>query len=206
MSKKLDPKNVELFLLDNPSFFESRESLVSELNFKHSSSSAASLLERQVKKLREEHKNLISMLSSFMETASTNESLFNKSKDLILKILDSKTRDEIVNTVEACFVKEFKVDKCCMKFFKGKQLDDIENTIGLSLHKGAIHCGSLSAEKTETFFNDREIESMVIAVLVLKNEICLLMLGSFERTKYLGDEDTTFIEYIRDVLEKKLTQ
>ena len=69
MSKKLDPKNVELFLLDNPSFFESRESLVSELNFKHSSSSAASLLERQVKKLREEHKNLISMLSSFMKTA-----------------------------------------------------------------------------------------------------------------------------------------
>ena len=47
---------------------------------------------------------------------------------------------------------------------------------------------------------------MVVAVLVLENEICLLMLGSFERTKYLGDEDTTFIEYIRDVLEKKLTQ
>ena len=206
MNKKLDPKNVELFLLDNPSFFESRESLVSELNFKHSSSSAASLLERQVKKLREEHKNLISMLSSFMETASTNESLFNKSKDLILKILDSKTRDEIVNTVEACFVKEFKVDKCFMKFFKGKQLDDIENTIGLSLHKGAIFCGSLSAEKTVILFNDHKIESMVVAVLVLKNEICLLMLGSFERTKYLGDEDTTFIEYIRDVLEKKLTQ
>ena len=110
-----------------------------------------------------------------------------------------------VNTVEACFVKEFKVDKCCMKFFKGKQLDDIENTIGLSLHKGTIYCGSLSAEKTVTLFNDHKIESMVVAVIVLKNEICLLMLGSFERTKYLGDEDTTFIEYIRDVLEKKLT-
>jgi len=32
----------------------------------------------------------------------------------------------------------------------------------------------------------------------------LLKLGSYDRTKYLGDEDTTFIEYIRDVLEKKL--
>ena len=35
--------------------------------------------------------------------------------------------------------------------------------------------------------------------------IQLLKLGSYDRTKYLGDEDTTFIEYIRDILEKKLT-
>ena len=86
MSKKLDPKDVELFLLDNLDFFKSRESLVGELSFKHSSSSAASLLERQVKKLREDHKSLISLLSSFIETASVNEDLFNKSKDLTLKI------------------------------------------------------------------------------------------------------------------------
>ena len=45
---------------------------------------------------------------------------------------------------------------------------------------------------------------MVVTVVVTKNEIGLLMLGSYNRTKYLGDEDTTFIEYIRDVLEKKL--
>ena len=45
---------------------------------------------------------------------------------------------------------------------------------------------------------------MVVTVVVAKNEIGLLMLGSYNRTKYLGDEDTTFIEYIRDVLEKKL--
>ena len=55
------------------------------------------------------------------------------------------------------------------------------------------------------FFNgDEKIESLVIAVIVLQEEIGLLKLGSYDRTKYLGDEDTTFIEYIRDVLEKKL--
>ena len=43
MSKELDPKDVELFLLDNLDFFESRESLVGELKFKHSSASAASI-------------------------------------------------------------------------------------------------------------------------------------------------------------------
>ena len=55
-------------------------------------------------------------------------------------------------------------------------------------------------------FDDIKVESMVIAVIVAENEIGLLMLGSYDRSKYLGDEDTTFIQYIRDVLEKKLSR
>jgi uncharacterized protein YigA (DUF484 family) len=47
---------------------------------------------------------------------------------------------------------------------------------------------------------------MVISVVLVESQIGLLMLGSYDRSKYLGDEDTTFIEYIRDVLEKKLSK
>ena len=206
MSKKLDSKEVELFLLDNLDFFETRESLVSEMSFKHSSSSASSILERQVNKLREDHKSLINMLTSFMETASINEDLFNKSKNLTLQILESSTRKQIINKVENSFSKDFKVDKPLLKFHKSKKIDELEKLTGLSLHKGAIHCGSLSSEKMNVLFNDKKIGSMVVAVIVVGDEIGLLMLGSFDRSKYLGDEDTTFIEYIRDVLEKKLAK
>ena len=206
MSNELDPKDVELFLLDNLDFFESRESLVGELKFKHSSASAASILERQVKKLREEHKNLMDLLSSFMKTASTNEDLFNKSKDLTLEILDSVTKQEIINVVESSFSNDFKVDKCSFEFYKNNEIQEIENITGLSFHKGAIHCGSFSSEKMNVLFKDESIQSMVVAVVVIKNEIGLLKIGSFDRAKYLGDEDTTFIQYIRDILEVKLTK
>ena len=206
MSKELDPKDVELFLLDNLDFFESRESLVGELKFKHSSASAASILERQVKRLREEHKNLMDLLSSFIKTASTNEDLFNKSKDLTLEILDSVTKQEIINVVESSFSNDFKVDKCSFEFYKNNEIQEIENITGLSFHKGAIHCGSFSSEKMNVLFKDESIQSMVVAVVVIKNEIGLLKIGSFDRAKYLGDEDTTFIQYIRDILEVKLTK
>ena len=204
MNKKLDPRDVELFLLENLNFFESRESLVGELNFKHSSSSASSILERQVKKLREEHKNLMDLLSSFIKTASINEDLFNKSKELTLKILGSNSKKEIVSIVESSFSDDFLVDECLLDFYKSKEIDDIENSTGLSLHKGAIHCGSFSNKKVEVLFNDKKIESMVVAVIIVKDEIGLLKLGSHDRTRYLGDEDTTFIKYIRDILEVKL--
>ena len=179
MSKKLDPKEVELFLLDNLDFFESRESLVGELKFKHSSSTASSLLERQVLKLRDEHKNLIDLLTSFIDTASINEDLFNKSKDLTLKILESNSKREIVKTVEKSFSNDFNVDKCLLKFYKNKDIDKIEKETGLSLHKGAIHCGSFSSEKADILFGDIKIESMVIAVIILEKEPTV--------TKSLGD-------------------
>ena len=203
MNNKIDPKEVELFLLDNLDFFESRESLVSELKFKHSSSSASSLLERQIIKLRDEQKNLMDLLSSFIKTATLNEDLFNKSKDLTLSILESSTGEEVIKKVQEDFKKNFNVDNCILELLDGNQINEVESKTEMSFHKGAIHCGSFSKEKMKFLFGDEKVESMAIAVMIVGKDIGLLKLGSYERTKYLGDEDTTFIEYVRDVLEKK---
>jgi uncharacterized protein YigA (DUF484 family) len=203
MSNKLDAKDVELFLLDNLDFFESRESLLSEMKFKDSTSSASSLLERQIYKLRDEQKDLMGLLTSFIETAQLNEDLFNKSKELTLSILGASDKDEIINAVQNDFTKSFNINNCQLNFYSNSEIDNIEKETGMSFHKGAIHCGSFSSEKMEFLFGDNKVESAAIAVLINKTEIGLLKLGSYERTRYLGDEDTTFIEYIRDILEKK---
>jgi uncharacterized protein YigA (DUF484 family) len=203
MSNKLDAKDVELFLLDNLDFFESRESLLSEMKFKDSTSSASSLLERQIYKLRDEQKDLMGLLTSFIETAQLNEDLFKKSKELTLSILDASDKDEVISAVQNDFTKSFNINNCQLNFYSKSEIDNIEKETGMSFHKGAIHCGSFSSEKMEFLFEDSKVESAAIAVLVSKTEIGLLKLGSYERTRYLGDEDTTFIEYIRDILEKK---
>ena len=203
MSNKLDAKDVELFLLDNLDFFESRESLLSEMKFKDSTSSASSLLERQIYKLRDEQKDLMGLLTSFIQTAQLNEDLFNKSKELTLSILDASDKDEVISAVQNDFTKSFNINNCQLNFYSNSEIDNIEKETGMSFHKGAIHCGSFSSEKMEFLFGDSKVESAAIAVLINKTEIGLLKLGSYERTRYLGDEDTTFIEYIRDILEKK---
>ena len=203
MSNKLDAKDVELFLLDNLDFFESRESLLSEMKFKDSASSASSLLERQIYKLRDEQKDLMGLLTSFIETAQLNEDLFNKSKELTLSILDASDKDEVISAVQNDFTKSFNINNCQLNFYSNSEIDNIEKEAGMSFYKGAIHCGSFSSEKMEFLFEDSKVESAAIAVLINKTEIGLLKLGSYERTRYLGDEDTTFIEYIRDILEKK---
>ena len=133
MGKKIDAKEVEIFLLDNLDFFESRESLVSELKFKHSSSSASSLLERQILKLRDEQKDLMELLSSFVKTASINEDLFNKSKDLTLSILGASSSKEIINKVQENFHKQFNVDNCILRLHDNSEINELEEKTGMSL-------------------------------------------------------------------------
>ena len=205
MSKSIDPKDIEIFLLDNPDFFVSREALLSELDFKHDSGNASSLLERQIKRLREEQNTLMDLLTSFVGEAKVNEDLFIKSKNLTLSILEANDDDEVTTEVVNEFTKNFGVDKCLLRFFNNSEIAKLEDQTELSLHKGAIHCGSFSSEKLSILFDSSKIESAVIAVLVHGKKIGVLQLGSYERTKYLGDEDTTFIEYVRDVLEKRLS-
>ena len=205
MNKKLDPKDVEIFLLENLDFFKDRESLISELKFNHSSAgTASSLLERQIHRLRDEQKELMDLLSSFMKTASLNEDLFNKSKDLTLNILGSTSNEEITKTVKQAFLEKFNVDVCELSFYENEEIEDLENKTGLSLHKGAIHCGPYAKEKISTIFKNQEVQSMVFSVFISGKKIGILALGSFDRSKYLGDEDTTFIQYIRDIVEKRL--
>ena len=63
---------------------------------------------------------------------------------------------------------------------------------------------TFDTEKMAAFFSNDAIKSAVISVMKLEKGFGLLKLGSIEATKYLGDGDTTFIEYIRDVIVRVL--
>ena len=204
MAKKLDAKDVELYLLENTDFFLSRESLVSELSFKHDADGATSLLEMQVRKLRDEQSRLMDMLSGFVSTGKENEELFFKSKNLTLSLITSKNFDEVKKTVESFFEKNFEIDSCILEALSDPELQELESKTGLGMSKDVIHMGPLSKEKMDAFFSSDYVKSAVISVMKLKKGFALLKIGSNEPTKYLGDGDTTFIEYIRDIIVRVL--
>ena len=204
MSNKIDDKDVELYLLKNTDFFLTRESIVSELNFKHSPGKAESLLERQVRKLRSEQKDLLNSLSVFLSNASENEDLFSKSKTLILKVVTAKNEDTLIELMPKSLKKIFEVDSAHLKFFTNSEMNSLEESTGMTFSAGETKYGSFANEKIQILFGDNSIQSVVISVFKNKNKIGLLLVGSKDKTKYLGDEDTTFIEFIRDIAEAKL--
>ena len=204
MAKKINAKEVELYLLENTDFFLTRESLVSELSFKHDSDGATSLLEMQIRKLRDEQSRLNDMLSGFLSTGKENEELFFKSKDLALALITAKDFAAVKKLVEEFFIKNFKVDSCILELLSDSQLKALEDETKMGMNKNAIHMGPLSREKMTAFFQTDLIKSAVISVMKFENNFGLLKIGSNDPTKYLGDGDTAFIEYIRDIIIKVL--
>ena len=204
MSNKINDKDVELYLLKNTDFFLTRESIVSELNFKHSPGKAESLLERQVRKLRSEQKDLLNSLSVFLSNASENEDLFSKSKALILKVVTTEDEDTLIELMPKSLKKIFDVDAAYLRFFTNSEMNSLEESTGMTFSAGETKYGSFANEKIQILFGDNSIQSVVISVFKNKNKIGLILVGSKDKTKYLGDEDTTFIEFIRDITEAKL--
>ena len=204
MAKEIDAKEVELFLLKNTNFFLTRESLVSELSFKHDAKGAASLLEMQIRKLRDEQSRLIDMLTGFVSTGKENEELFFKSKNLTLSLISSRDFAAVKKKVELFFEENFKVDSCILEILSDKELKILETKTSMDMNKIAIHMGPLSREKMAIFFASDLIKSAVISVMKFDNNFGLLKIGSNNPAKYLGDGDTAFIEYIRDIIVKVL--
>ena len=202
--KQVPIYNIQLYLLKNTDFFLTRESIVSELNFKHSPGKAESLLERQVRKLRSEQKDLLNSLSVFLSNASENEDLFSKSKTLILKVVTTEDEDTLIELMPRSLKKIFDVDAAYLKFFTNSEMNSLEESTGMNFSAGETKYGSFANEKIQILFGDDSIKSVVISVFKNKNKIGLLLIGSKDKTRYLGDEDTTFIEFIRDIAEAKL--
>ena len=186
--------------LENIDFFVSRESLVSELSFKHDSGGASSLLEMQVRRLRDEQSRLMEMLTSFVSTGQDNEDLFLKSKTLTLALIKAKDIDSIIETVESFFQDIIGTDTCNLVLVSDQEVQELESVTGIEMNKNSIHMGPFSQEKMSYLFQDEEMLSGVISIFKVKNKFGLLKIGSKDQTKYLGDGDTTFIEYIRDVI------
>ena len=204
MTKEISAKEVELYLLKNTDFFLTRESIVSELNFKHSPGKAESLLERQVRKLRNEQKDLLDNLSVFLSNASDNEDLFSKSKALILKLVTAENEDKLIELMSKSLKKIFDVDAAYLKFFTNSEMNSLEESTGMNFSIGETKYGSFADKRIKILFGDDSIKSVVISIFKNKNRIGLLLIGSKDKTRYLGDEDTTFIEFIRDIAEAKL--
>ena len=64
--------------------------------------------------------------------------------------------------------------------------------------------GSFSKEKLGFLFGSDNVQSAVIGSINLGKQIGLLLIGSSQREKYLGDEDTTFFQFLRDAIQAKL--
>lgn len=215
-----DPQTVQAeqvaaFLRANPEFFVEQEELLSELRIPHQRGTTVSLVEHQVKLLRERNVEMRHRLSHLMDVARDNDRLFDKTRRLVLDLLDAASLEEVVGAVEDSLRHEFQVPFVSLILFSdtpmtvGRWVSSAEahQAIGGLLSGGKTLCGVLRSHELAFLFGEQQREKIGSAAVVTINHQGLhgvLAIGSADPQHYKSSLGTLFLSYISEALARVL--
>lgn len=211
----LDAERVAAYLRQHPEFFVDHEELIPELRIPHQPGAAVSLVERQVKLLRERNIDMRHRLSHLMDVARDNDRLFDKTRRLVLSLLDANSLDEVISAVEDSLRHEFQVPFVGLTLFsehnhgigRSVSLAEAQQAIGGLLAGNKTLCGALRPEELTFLFGEQaasQVGSAALAVLHYQGLHGVLAIGSSDPQHYKSSLGTLFLGYIGEVLARVL--
>src|SRR5690606_16852139 len=178
---------------------------------------AVSLVERQVSLLRERNIDMRRRLSKLLDNARDNDKLFGNTRDLVLRLLESRELNEVVNTLLQSFTKDFEIPHVSLLLFgepanledpraRGCNLQEAKTALGRVLANNKIVCGNFPQEELDFIFPEQGSQIGSAAVMPLVNDHCygLLAVGNSDPDYYRSSMGTLFLSYIGEVLNRVL--
>lgn len=211
----LEAAEVASFLAANPGFFEQHEELLTSLRLPHQRGDTVSLVERQMALLRERNGEMRQRLSHLMDVARDNDRLFEKTRRLILSLLDSASLDDLVITVEDSLRQDFQVPFVSLILFsdipapvgRSVPLAEAQQALGGLLSGGKSVCGALREHELAFLFGADQASQVGSTALVPLDHQGLqgvLAIGSRDPQHYKSSVGTLFLSYIAEVLGRTL--
>src|SRR5450830_585684 len=150
-SVSLEAAAVAAYLEANPDFFVEHEELLPALRIPHQRGDTVSLVERQMKILRERNIEMRNRLSHLMDVARDNDRLFDKTRRLILTLMDATSLEETVIAVEDSLRQDFQVPFVSLILFSDNPMPvgrwvsggEAQTAIGGLLSEGKTISGTL---------------------------------------------------------------
>jgi len=207
------------YLRSNPDFFITHDYLLRDLKVPHQSGAAISLGERQVQVFREHRDDLKKQLHELIAIAHANDEHFEKSKRLLLNLLEIKSLDEIDIVVKEAFKNDASIDFSSVVIF-GERTDypvtDIpiidpsqarEKLGGLIDSTNAI-CGHFSAKQLQCLFpaNYQDIGSAAVIPLRHDDTLGMFCLASRNADHFDSSMGSLFLSYISDFISRILPE
>jgi uncharacterized protein len=210
--KPLDSETVAAYLRLHPEFFIDHDELIPELRIPHQRGDTVSLVERQVKLLRERNIEMRHRLSQLMDVARDNDRLFDKTRRLVLDLLDASSLEEVVSCVEDSLRSEFQVPFVSLILFSdaalpvGRSVSSAEahQAIGGLLAGGKTICGVLREHELSFLFGAEgtQVGSAAVVALSFQGLHGVLAIGSADPQHYKSSLGTLFLGYIAEVLAR----
>ncbi|MGM0632411.1 MAG: DUF484 family protein [Pseudomonadota bacterium] len=207
-------EEVARYLKAHPDFFIDRDSLLADLTLPHESGGAVSLLERQVKILRERGIDLRHKLNGLLETARYNDQLFNVTRHLILTLLDEDDPHQFISITEANLSTQPGIDACTLILtddsilpdgaqYRHADLENMRQRFPSLFRRRHVVCQQVDEEVAVLLFpnHSQRIRSSALCPIRYNNQVIgILALGNHSRDYFNNDMDTLFLDFIADAL------
>ena len=214
----LDEASVMNYLKNNSDILERHPEILAQLTFPHESGVAVSLVERQLKVLRDDNYNLKNKLSELIHIARENEELSQRFHRLSLELMEGEHLHDIIamthDQVETFFYTDYV--GFCFHDDLASQLSGLEKNILDSEHQQADQVRGWMKDRKPVFgpfdltlhkllFGDqRQLNSCALIPLYHTNDIGLLILGSRSKDRFVDGMGTVFLNQLGELISYKL--
>lgn len=212
-SASVTAEQVAEYLAAHPDFFDAHVGLLEKLYVPHQRGTTVSLVERQTSLLRERNQKLHGHLAELIEIARHNDIQFEKTKRMVLSLLEAQTLDDVAIAIEESLCQDFYGDDARLILFSDAPFDvnslRILSRSDCSLVQPLVEtsmpsCGQLSEPMNRFLFqeNATRIQSAAVVPLVKGETLGLLAIGSFDPDYFQSSQGTLFLSYVGEVLSR----
>ena len=211
----LDAEAVAAYLRAHPEFFIDHDELIPDLRIPHQRGDTVSLVERQVKLLRERNIEMRHRLSQLMDVARDNDRLFDKTRRLILALMDAASLEDVVMSVEDSLRQDFQVPFVSLILLGDNAMPvgrwvthaEAQVAIGGLLQEDKSVSGSLREHELDFLFGEeqrKQIGSTAVVAISHQGIHGILAIASRDPQHYKSSVGTLFLSYIAEVMGRVL--
>ena len=217
-SEQTDEAKVIQYLQDNPEVLMAYPAVFSSLTIPHQTGGATSLLERQLKLLREQNNSLKSKIDELVGIARENEELNQRFHRLALELMNTDQLHDVLALVQDQVQTFFYTDFVCFRFLPGVSdpgqiLDDLllDSDSGIVasvtpwIDSRRPVCGQQSDKINQALFGaDLRIGSSALIPLYHAGNLGLLCLGSVNAERFGRTMGTIFLQQLGELVSNRL--
>jgi len=195
--------DVVRFLAEHPDFFDRYPQLLEQLRVPHGSNGTISLVERQVKALRERQAVSRERLAELVRVARSNDLIAERVHKLTLRLLHTRSIEEIYAQVDVSIREDFEV-KPCKILLSGSALGVVESL----LSAGRPLCGHFPEAQRTALFGDAgsHVASMALVPIGAGASRGALLLGSADPNRFNPGVNTDFLARIGEMISAALAR
>ena len=209
----LSSEDILIYLNEHPEFLQQHPQILENQALDHECGDASSLLERQVKVLRQRVQDYANKLDGLVATAQRNDSQFEKTKDLISTLGGCQNLSQVTAALKASFIDAFQADIVKLIILQDSE-EQAPDLVTLSANAEEAKALTSITEKTDAFctpVKNSPLAGMladtakpmhscaVLPIHYQQQALGLIIIASAAEDHYSKELDTLFLNHVATV-------